>query len=444
MSSCPYAVLAGLVTQLLCWSTQVDQQQDVVIRESLAIGTSLEVQTSVNLKGKMNDYKPDGKQAQTTAIRASGNSRYRERILDVSADGEVTGSARRYLSASLDKEKADQKQRVVLRASADRIVFRRVNDQSTIFSPDGPLMAPELDLLQADSFTAAFAGLLPPKPVKVGDQWPAKPVAASELTGVEPIRSGSLNCVLREVKSIDNATVARVNLSGTLSGPTDQGPTQMTIEGHLLFDLDTQFITYVLMNGRSEIMDSAGRVAGQLEGRYELTRRAAIDDPRLSDAALKDLNLKPTPETTALLFESNDLGVRFIYPRNWEMTSVTKNIIQLDEPTGGTLRMTMDASPAPAAEKLRGDLLNWLKGQKATVDESGAIEQTPLSNSRNADRFSVRATLNKAEKEWTYLVIRQNGRTATLAANLIGERAETLRDDLLFVARRLEFLPKSP
>ena len=440
---CPRAGLECLIATVLTLESQVDQKQDVVIRESISAGASLEIESSVNLKGKMFEYKPDGKESKQTAIWASGGSRYRERFLDVTSDREVTATARRYLSATLDKQNGDHKERVVLRPVAERVVFRRATDQSTIFSPDGPLMSAELDLLQADAFTAAFAGLLPPKPVKLGDQWPAKPVAASELTGVEPIQSGSMNCVLREVKSNDAGTVARVNLSGTLSGPTDQGPTQMTIEGHLLFDLDTQLITYVLMNGRSEIMDSAGRAAGQLDGRYELTRRPAIDDPRLSDAALKELVLKPTPETTALLFESSNLAIRFTYPRNWELTSVTKNIIQLEEPTGGSLRLTVDATPAPTADKLRGELLTWLKGQKAGGVEPGAIESTQLSDSRKADRFTVRAALNKSEREWTYLVVRQNDRTATLAANFVADRAEPLQIDLVTVARRLDFLPKS-
>ena len=437
-------VLASLYVALTGSSTQLNKDEYVVLHEVLAAGTSLDVISSVNLKGKVTEYKQDGKEANSTAIWASGSSHYRERLLDVSQDLKVTGTARRYLSASLDKQKANHKQRVVLRPVADRIVFRRTGDQSTIFSPDGPLMAPELDLLQADAFTASFGELLSTERVKVGDKWSAKPVAASELTGVDPIQSGSLNCVLREVKSNDKGTFARVNLSGTLTGPTDQGPTQMTIDGHLLFDLDTQLITYVVMNGRSEILDSTGRIVGQLDGRYELTRRPAIDDPRLSDSAMKELVLRPTPETTPLLFESNDLGVRLIYPRNWELTSVTKNVIQLDEPTGGSLRLTIDATPSPTADKLRGELLTWLKGQKVTVGESGATEVVQLSDTRKADRFTVRATLNKSDREWTYLVIRQKDRAATLAANFVADRADRLQDDLVTMARRLEFLPKSP
>ena len=444
MFSCIALLPVFVGTSHLGLDPQGTQSKSLTIKESVSVGASVEVQSVVNLTGKILEYKTDGKVGKTTAIWASGNSRYRERYLDVAPDREVTGTTRKYLSASLDKQNGDRKERVELRSVVDRLIIRRATDQSTVFSPDGPLMAAELDLLQADAFTAAFSGLLPNKEVKVGDQWLAMPAAVSELTGVEPIQSGKLNCVLREVKSDEKGAIARINLSGTLSGPTDQGPTQMTIEGHLLFDLDTELITYVLMNGRSEILDSAGRVAGQLDGRYELTRRPAIDDPRLSDTALKGLTLKPTPETTALLFESNELGLRFVYPRNWELTSVNKNTIQLEEPTGGSLRLTIDPTPAAATNKLRGDLLAWLKTQKAEIGESAAIESIQLSDTRKADRFTVRAALNKSGREWTYLVIRQSDRTAVLAANFVTDRAEPLRNDLITVARRLEFLRKSP
>jgi hypothetical protein len=443
MSLCVRIVLGFAAVPFHPLSPQVVKQQNVVIRESPSAGASVEIRSVVNLKGDIRDNNPDGKAGKTTAIWASGSSRYRERYLDVSQDREVTSSARKYLSASLDKQTGDRKERVELRPAVDRVVFCRASNQSTIFSPTGPLMAAELDLLQADAFTAAFSGLLPHKPVKVGDQWLATPIAVSELTGVEPIQSGNLNCVLREVNSDEKGAIARINFSGTLAGPTDQGPTQMTIDGHVLFDLDTDLLTYVMMNGRSEILDSAGRVAGQLEGRYELSRRPAIDDPRLSDSAMKGLALKPTPETTALLFESNELGLRFVYPRNWELTSVNKNTIQLEEPTGGSMRLTLDFAHASASDKLRGDLLAWLKTQKAEITESSPIESIQLSDTRTADRFTVEAALNKSEREWTYFVVRQNDRNAVLAANFVADRAETLRSDLITVARRLEFLRKS-
>jgi hypothetical protein len=214
------------------------------------------------------------------------------------------------------------------------------------------------------------------------------------------------------------------------------------VEGHLLFDLDQQLISYVVMNGHSEILDSNGRATGRLDGRYELTRRPAIDDPRLTDSALKGLELKPTPESTALLFDGLSMGIQFLYPRNWELASVTKSAVQLDEPTGGNMRLTISGNPAPTADKLRFELLSWLKQQKAAIRSDEPVETQPLSDSQTAERFSVRAEHQQKEKEWTYLIMRDGDRSVSIASNLIQERADSLRGDLLFVARNLKFLAK--
>jgi hypothetical protein len=300
-----------------------------------------------------------------------------------------------------------------------------------------------VDLLQPEPFLPALQGMLPPKASKIGDEWQASAAAASELTLVDPIQSGGLQCVFKEVKSTNDGTVARIVFSGTLMGPTDQGPTRSTIEGHLLFDLDQQLISYLLMNGRSEILDATtGRVVGNLEGRYEVTRRPAIDDPRLADSALKGVVLKPTRDSTALLFDGSAMGIQFLYPRNWEVTSVMKNAVEFDEATGGNMRLSIDSSPAPTADKLRADLVSWLKQQKATIKETDDIATQAITDSMSAERFSVRAEHQQKDKEWTYLIIRDGDRSVSIASNLIQEKAELLREDLLFVARNLKFVEK--
>ncbi len=412
------------------------------MKERLVAGASFEVSSTVNLKGKLSESNRDGKEFKTSAIWASANSRYRERILDVSGSAEVALSARRYVTAGLEKETGEIKQRIALRPGAERVLIQRTNQQSTIFSPDAPLKGAELDLLQADAFTPELNGLLPAKPVKKSDRWQASPIAASELTGISPIQQGALICTLIEVKSTSVASVARIQISGSLTGPSDQGPTRMTVDGHFLFDLDTQVISYVHLNGRTEILDEAGKVVGQLEGRYELHRRPAIDDPRLSESALTGIVRKPNAQNTALLFEASDQGIRFLYPRNWELTSVARIVVQLEEPTGGSMRLTIDADPAPTTSKLRSDLLSWLNSQQATVKDASPVQSISLSNSRKADRFTVRAELGTKEKEWTYVVLRSNARSVTVAANLVGDRADALRADIQSVASSLEFLAK--
>jgi hypothetical protein len=423
---------------------QPNSNQDLTIQESITPGTSVEVSSSLNLQGNVKDPKPNAKQGQSQmlAIRAFGQSHYRERLLAVAEKTEISTVARRYLVASLEKQRGEAKQTIQLRPGVERILLERVNDHSTIFSPDGPLTGPELDLLQPEPFVSALRGLLPAKMSKIGDQWEASNEAASELTGVDPIQSGKLQCTLKEVKPTNDGTVARIVFSGTLTGPTEQGPTRSSIEGYLHFDLDQQLISYLVMNGRSEILDASGRAVGNLEGRYELNRRPAIDDPRLVDSELKGVELKPTQQSTSLLFDGSTVGIQFRYPRNWELASVMKNAVEFDETTGGNMRLTIDASPAPTADKLRSDLMGWLKQQKATIKETDAVETQALSDSTTADRFSVRAEHQQKEKEWTYLIIRDGNRSVSIAANLIQERAEVLRDDLLFVARSVKFVEK--
>jgi hypothetical protein len=276
----------------------------------------------------------------------------------------------------------------------------------------------------------------------LGDSWQATNVAASELTGVDPIQSGKLQCVFKEVKPTNDGTVARIAFSGTLIGPTDQGPTRSAIEGFLHFDLDQELITHLVMNGRSEILDSSGRVVGNLEGRYELTRRPTIDDPQLADSALQGVELKPTQQSTALLFDGSTMGIQFLYPRNWELTTVTKNVVEFDEATGGNMRLSIDSDPPPTADKLRADLMNWLKQQKATIKASDGIETQALTDSMSAERFNVRAEHQQKDKDWTYVIIRDGDRSVSIASNLLQERSEALGGDVLFVARSVKFVEK--
>ena len=441
-----------LVSALHCFLAdsvlQVQKDHPVTLKESFAAGMMFEVTSMVTVKGSITKSKEQGKAPTPSAISTSGATQYRERIVEVQDPQRVTASVRRYLRATLDnpaKKTAESLPRIVLRSAVERIVVRRTNRQSTIFSPDGPLTAPELELLKADpaAFTPVLVGLLPSKSVKAGDQWEAKSEAAAELTGVDPIQSGNLRCVFRQVSSSGQTKVARVGLVGSLAGPTELGPTRMTVEGHFLFDLDRQLITYLVISGRSEVSGADGNVTGELEGRYELSRGPASDDPRLRDDALAGLDSKPNRESTAMLFEQKNLGVRFIYPRNWDLGSVKDNLIQLEDPTGGGMRLTIDAKPAPTADKLRGQLLQWLESRKGTVKEATNTKPLPLSGSSKAEQFSVQAVLDEKPREWRYVLVHEGERSASIAAGLTTERAPLLRDDVEFVARRLQFLPKA-
>jgi hypothetical protein len=421
------------------------------MQEPATLGDHFDVLATVNLKGTTSKAKKDQKEPATAVISASSSVKYRERIIQLSDAGAVEATARRYAAAGVDKKTDDQQQRMTIRSAVERIIVRRADHQSTFFSPDGPLTFAELELLSADTFTPALSGLLPSGPVKPGEQWKATPEAVTELTGVGPIESGGLTCTFRERKLRGNKPVAQVALSGSITGPSDLGPTRDKVDGHFLFDLDRGLITYVLLSARREILGPGAKVIGTLEGRYELQRRPAAEDALLADAELTKLNLEATAETTALLFDSKDLAVRFLYPRNWELLAVAKNRIELEEPTGGNMRVLVDATPTPTAEKLRAELLSWLKTKQATMKDTGSVK--PFPGPPAGERFTVQAAVAKKSSadapsdeklyEWNYVHMRGEGRSATVSASLTADRAATLRGDIDFVASSLKFLAKS-
>ncbi len=51
-----------------------------------------------------------------------------------------------------------------------------------------------------------------------------------------------------------------------------------------------------------------------------MTRSPVAKMPaELSEASLRDLDLKPNEDNTRLLYDNTDLGVRFLYPRGWRV-----------------------------------------------------------------------------------------------------------------------------
>src|SRR5262249_57438695 len=123
-----------------------------------------------------------------------------------------------------------------------------------------------IDLLRTDVFTPALGGLFPDGAVRVGDRWQASLTSVQELTDLEKIDGGTLNCRLERVAVVDGRRQARVSLSGTVRGTNEDGPTRQELEGHFLFDLESNHLSYLLLRGRHFLLDAEGREAGEGEG----------------------------------------------------------------------------------------------------------------------------------------------------------------------------------
>src|SRR5262249_10590770 len=129
---------------------------------------------------------------------------YDERVLELTAEGQVRKTLRICRGMDFKRTIGDRPQATSLRPGGRRLVLLPPTHTEGPFAPDGPLTWGEIDLVRTDVFTPALAGLLPDRPVREGDRWTALTTAVQELTDLEKVEEGSLECRLEQFQVQDN------------------------------------------------------------------------------------------------------------------------------------------------------------------------------------------------------------------------------------------------
>src|SRR5437763_1075990 len=279
---------------------------------------------------------------QTCALPISSAIEYDERVLapPASAVGTTLGEPRTlrvYRQIDFRRTVGERRDESTLRPAVRRLVILRETRREVPFAPDGPPTPGEIDLVRTDVFTPALSGLLPAQPVAPGAKWPASAAAVEELTDMERVESGGLECRLEEVFALAGRRVARVRFQGAVKGVNEDGPNRQELDGSFYFDLEANHLSYLTLKGVHALLDKDGRVTGRVEGQFTLTRQAHARSPELSDAAVAGLALEPTAENTLLLYDNPELGVRFLTPRRWRVAGVKGRQITLRSPPGDGL-----------------------------------------------------------------------------------------------------------
>src|SRR5262249_52403746 len=153
------------------------------------------------------------------------------------------------------------------------LVLLRHQQSEVPFSPDGPLTWNEIDLVRTDVFTPALVGLLPPRASRACARWTAATAAIQELTDMEKIEEGKVECKLEGKVTLDRRPHARVAFAGTIRGVNEDGPNRQELEGYYLFDLEAKCLTYLYLKGSQELLDKDGKSQGKVNGHFVLTRR---------------------------------------------------------------------------------------------------------------------------------------------------------------------------
>lgn len=408
--------MRGLLILTLGSAVSFAHAEDPVrLVEKAGPGDQFRVVSSSSVAGEL--LAPVAKDQPPQRIKIVGRSTidYVERLLPADPKEADFKSLRVYEKIDFRKVAGDRTDEMNLRPAVRRLVLMKKGLHKVPFSPDGPLLWGEIDLVRTDIVVPALGGLLPDRAVQPGDTWKAAPAAVSELTDIEKIEAGALDCKLERVIAVGPRKLAEVSFAGTIQGINEDGPTRQKLTGRLQVDLNAQCITFLRIDGQHFLLDAGGKDAGQINGTFELTRTPAPDHPAFAAGRVRDLDLNPSAENTKLLYDTVTTGVRFVHPRNWRVVRTAGRQITLDESDGAGLLITLDtAEGLPTAARYLREALQELRERGAKVlDRSG-----PARHAAGIDRFTVDTEVGGEKVVMVYFVIRQDNGGATLAARL--------------------------
>jgi hypothetical protein len=421
---------------LLAAAAHASGQDAIRLLESFPRGYQYHVSSRVELAGSLT-LPGEKDQAAARALGVTGTSaiEYDERILDTSADGSVQKTLRIFRRIDFQRRIGDRPQETTIRPSVRRMVVLRLKNAEVPFSPDGPMTWGEIDLVRTDVFTPALAGLLPDKAVRPGEHWIATTSAVQELTDMERIDEGQVECRFEQITTLSGRRHARVAFTGTVRGINEDGPNRQQLDGYLFFDLESNHLSYVSLKGISWLMDKDGKEMGRIEGQFVLTRQAHTRAADLANEALKNVTLEANADNTLLLYENPDLGIRFLYPRRWRVAGVHGQQIALDEARGSGLLLTVEpAARLPSGDQFLTESRNFLQQQKAKIlrtEQPRRVQAPP----HELDHFALEAEVSGQRVWLDYFVIRQGPGGATLAARLLTSDLPALRKEIDRIAR---------
>jgi hypothetical protein len=408
----------------------------IQLREAFSPGYQYHVSTRVELSGSLSLPAAKGQAAAgTLPIKGESAIDYDERVLAVAADNQVQKTARIYRRIDLQRHVGAEVQRSTLRPEVRRLVVLRHQQAEVPFSPDGPLTWGEIDLVRTDVFTPALAGLLPADAVRPGDHWVAASGAIQELTDLERIEEGQVECRLEQLTLVEQRRHARVALSGTVRGVNEDGPNRQQLDGYFYFDLESRHVSYLYLKGIQALLDKEGHVVGRIEGRFVLTRQAHQHAADLAVEAWKHIGVEPTADNTLLLYDNPQLGVRLLYPRRWRVAGVRGRQLAVDEANGSGLLLTLEpAQPGPTGAQFATEVQEWIKQQKARVLRSEPIHRLAGSPA-DLDAFGFELELSGQRVVMNYFVTRQALGGATITARLLPRDLAAVQPEAERIAR---------
>jgi hypothetical protein len=422
----------GLVLLLVLTGSARAQDRKVSLRENYQVGDQYQVTTRTDLTGVLNIPGDPAKKTLPRTARKTGTARssYDERVLAVNENQLPTKTIRSYQTLQAQQKLGDDTTSAQLRGTLRNLVLQRDGRLSVTFSPDGPMLLGELEQVRTDIFLPRLGGLLPAQAVGIGQSWRAEPASVQELTDLEQIQTGELNCTLQKL----DGNKAVVQFVGQVGGVGPQGFNRQTMQGSYHFDLQANRLTLIQFEVTSELQDRDRKPIGNSTASYKLERKPA----GAVSISTSGLTLDPTEDNTLLLVQEPRVGLEMVHSRRWVPRPISDKHWAIDGPSGSGLTIQFEAATSiPDAEAIRKNIEATLgktvQGMRADPDPTGWNE----AGSR-VQRLVWRGMQNGKEFVFEYFLWKQAQHGAIVAARYFAPEATQAQKDTERMIRSLK------
>jgi hypothetical protein len=290
-----------------------------------------------------------------------------------------------------------------------------------MFSPEGPLTGDELQLIDFPGNSLIVDRLLPDHPVAIGDSWKQPESVVAALCGLEVVAQSDVRSMLKDV--IDGS--ARIEMSGRVTGKNTGRSVTIVLKAKQRFDLKTARVTWLGLLLKEDSSTGPIKTGLDVAGKLQLRISPLADSASLSDAALKGLSLRSTPELEQLVYVAPDGGWDVRHDRRWwvmhpaDKSRAEFRLVDQGEPLADCSIATMaktDASKAMTLAEFQDDVRQGLG-----KDFGQFVHATQKASTSDYRVYSVavHGVQNEVPIRWLYYRIADKlGRQAVLVFTL--------------------------
>jgi len=298
--------------------------QTYTLAEDPLINSYFQVDLDMKLTGaikvRQERANPDPKKGpyeeRTLKQTVTAKHQFQERVLEASKAGLVDKSARKYLTAQAEFISDEEKSEHSLHAKRRFMIAHRFKDQGFVYCPDGILTREELELTEHFD-TLGLPGLLPARPVKVGDTWKPANAAVQTLLDLDGLVGQDLTCKLDKVEK----DLASVSVTGNANGIALGAAVKMKVTASYQFDLKAKHLTALTWKQNDE--REQGPVSPAFQAEIVTTMKRTPIEPEeaedLDDVRLIKVEPTPPKPLSQLSFADPQGRYELVYDRDWHI-----------------------------------------------------------------------------------------------------------------------------